>query len=42
MRCSSVLHIARTALERGDGGVLEQTFNVARAARRTWAEGKVK
>ncbi|MFZ4535787.1 prephenate dehydrogenase [Propionivibrio sp.] len=30
----------RDALQRGDGAALEQTFDVARTARRTWAEGK--
>ena len=28
------------ALQRGDGGALEQTFDVARTARRSWAESK--
>ena len=30
------------ALQRGDGAALEQTFDVARAARRSWAENKAK
>ena len=30
------------ALSRGDGAALEQTFNVARTARRTWTEGSGK
>lgn len=30
------------ALQRGDGAVLEHTFNVARTARRDWSEGKTK
>ncbi len=32
----------RDVLQRGDGGALENTFDVARTARRTWAEGKAK
>ena len=32
----------RNVLERGDGVALEKTFDVARTARRTWAEGKTK
>ena len=32
----------RDALHRGDGAALEQTFAVARKARRTWAEGTEK
>lgn len=32
----------RAVLEQGDGAALEKTFDVARTARRTWAEGKVK
>jgi len=32
----------RDALHRGDGAALEQTFAVARKARRTWAEGSEK
>lgn len=36
------LHELRDALHRGDGAALEQTFKVARQARRTWAEGTEK
>jgi prephenate dehydrogenase len=32
----------RDALQRGDGVALEQTFDIARSARRNWAEGKAK
>lgn len=32
----------RDALQRGDGAALEKTFNVARAARRAWADGQSK
>jgi prephenate dehydrogenase len=32
----------RAALQRNDGAMLEATFATARAARRTWSEGKVK
>jgi len=32
----------RAALQQGDGALLEKTFNVARTARRAWAEGKTK
>ena len=32
----------REALQHGDGAALEQTFNVARMARRSWAEGQSK
>jgi prephenate dehydrogenase len=32
----------RDVLQRGDGGALESAFDVARTARRTWAEGKAK
>ena len=32
----------RDALRRGDGAALEETFNVARAARRAWADGHLK
>jgi len=31
----------RSALQKGDGAALEQTFNIARTARRGWTEGKV-
>ncbi|MBL0208105.1 MAG: prephenate dehydrogenase/arogenate dehydrogenase family protein [Propionivibrio sp.] len=36
------LDVLRDALDKGDGDVLERTFDVARKARRDWAEGKVK
>ena len=32
----------RDALEKGDGAALEQTFDIARTARRNWAENKTK
>lgn len=32
----------RAALDQGDGAALEQVFAVARAARRAWADGKLK
>ena len=32
----------RGALANGDGAVLEETFKVARTARRAWGEGKSK
>jgi prephenate dehydrogenase len=32
----------RVALQEGDGAALEKTFDVARTARRAWAEGKAK
>ncbi len=32
----------RDVLQRGDGGALENAFDVARTARRTWTEGKAK
>jgi len=32
----------RDALDKGDGAALEQTFDIARTARRNWAENKTK
>lgn len=36
------LDMLRDALERGDGVVLEQVFDVARTARRNWADGQAR
>lgn len=40
-RYRAQLDILRDALQRGDGAQLEATFDVARTARRAWAEGKL-
>ena len=40
-RYQAQLSELQTALRQGDGSVLEETFAVARAARRAWAEGKI-
>jgi prephenate dehydrogenase len=40
-RYRAQLDILRDALQRGDGAQLEDTFKVARTARRAWAEGKL-
>ena len=41
-RYQAQLDELHAALQCGDGAVLEKTFNVARTARRSWAEGKAK
>lgn len=41
-RYRAQLDALHSALQKGDGLALEQTFNIARTARRGWAEGQVK
>jgi prephenate dehydrogenase len=41
-RYRTQLDALRVALQQGDGAALEQTFNIARTARRGWAEGQGK